>query len=305
MRVPYGIKINYNRMKKVLKIIAISISSLLAILLIAVGILSWVIFTPEKLTPIVRNLLDETLICEYELGEVELTFCSTFPQFGLQINGLTIINPLPEAPTDTVISSSEILASIDLKSLWKKNELIVNDVHLKHAKILAFTDSLGNVNYDIMKPDEEPDTTDFELPFNLLQIDKIYLTDARVIYHDVTMDMIIVLEELNGDIKLDWREQLINGKLNADARSFSFYWDETDYLKDAALDIKTPFSFDLEQTKLTFYDALLTVNDMDFDLYTMIHLPDDVDEILLDVDFKSVELQVTDVMDLLTLPYGE
>jgi len=27
-----------------------------------------------------------------------------------------------------------------------------------------------------------------------LQIDKIYLTDARMIYHDVTMDMIIALE---------------------------------------------------------------------------------------------------------------
>ncbi len=292
-------------MKKVLKIIAVSIASLLAILLITIGVLSRVIFTPEKLTPIVRNLMDETLICEYELGEVELTFFSTFPQFGLQIDGLTIINPLPEAPTDTVISSSEILASVDLKSLWKKNELIVSNVHLKHAKILAFTDSLGNVNYDIIKPDEEPDTTDFELPFDLLQIDKIYLADARVIYQDVTMDMIIILDGLNGDIKLDWRDRLINGKLNADARSASFYWDETDYLKNAALELKTPFSFDLEQTKLTFHDALLTVNDMDFDLYTMIHLPDDVDEILLDVDFKSVELQVTDVIDLLSLPYGE
>jgi hypothetical protein len=292
-------------MKKVLKIIAISLASLLAILLITVGILSWVIFTPEKLTPIVRNQMDNMLICDYELGEVELTFFSTFPQFGLQINDLTIINPLPEAPSDTVFSASKMLAFLDIKPLWKNNELIINEVEIKKAQILAFTDSLGNANYDIMKPDEEPDTTAFELPFNLLQIDKINLTDARVIYQDVPMDMIIALDGLNGNVQLDWKEQLINGKLNAQAQSFSFYWDESDYLKDAALAVKTPFSVDLADTKLILSDALLSVNEMDFDLNTLVHLPEDVDGMFLDVDFKSVELQLTDVMDLMSLPFGE
>ncbi len=292
-------------MKKVLKIIAISLASLLAILLIAVGILSWVIFTPEKLTPIVRNQLDKMLVCDYELGEVELTFFSTFPQFGLQINDLTIINPLPGAPSDTVISSPKILASLDIKPLWKNNELIINEVEIKKAQILAFTDSLGNANYDIMIPDEEPDTTAFELPFSLLQINTINLTDARVTYQDMPMDMLIALDGLNGNVQLDWKEQLINGKLNAQAQSFSFYWDESDYLKDAVLAAKTPFSFDLADTKLSLSDALLSVNHMDFDLNTLVHLPADVDGMFLDIDFKSVELQLTDVMDLMSLPFGE
>lgn len=65
-------------MKKVLKITLISLSALIAVIVIAVGILIWVVFTPEKLTPIVRNQLDEMLICEHQLGDVELTFFSTF-----------------------------------------------------------------------------------------------------------------------------------------------------------------------------------------------------------------------------------
>ncbi len=290
-------------MKKALNIFLISLLSLLAVCLIAVGILSWVIFTPEKLTPIVRNQLDKMLICEHQTGDVELTFFSTFPEFGLKINGFLLKNSLPGAPSDTLLNSDKVVATIDLNALWKNRELIVNELFIEKPFILAFIDSTGRANYDIMRPDEEPDTTAFELPFKRLALDNIQLEDARIVYHDTPMDMVLSLNKLDAGIKFSWKGNLITGKMQGDAADFSFYWDETDYIKQIPLEINTPFSFDLKGMKLQFEAGTLALNDLSFDVNALIQ--NKQEEILLDIAFNSVELPVKPVFDLLYVPFGE
>ena len=153
-------------MKKVLKIALISILYVIAVVVIAASVLIWVVFTPKKLTPIVSDQLNKMLVCEHQIDKVELTFFSTFPSFGIQIDDFLLKNQLDGSPSDTVVYAQKLTASIDFKSLWKNNELIVDDLYLKQTYILAFTDSLGNANYDVFKPDEEEeDTTAFSLPF--------------------------------------------------------------------------------------------------------------------------------------------
>lgn len=290
-------------MKKAFKILLISLLSLLTVCLIVIGILSWVIFTPEKLTPIVRNQLDKLLICEHQTGDVELTFFSTFPEFGLQINGLLLTNPLPGAPSDTLLNTDKVIASVDLKALWKNSELIVNELYIEQPFILAFIDSSGRANYNIIRPVEEPDTTAFELPFRQLVFHKIKLNDACMVYYDTPMDMVLSMNNMDAGININWKGDLITGNLQGDATDFSFYWDEVDYIKHIPLDINTPFSFDFRELRLQFNDGTLALNDLAFDINALIQ--NKPEEILLDIAFNSVELPVKPVFDLLYVPFGE
>ena len=68
-------------MKKIFKRIAITLAVLLFLLLAAIGGVVWFVFTPERLTPIVRTQAAKYITCQTEIGEVELTFFSTFPRF--------------------------------------------------------------------------------------------------------------------------------------------------------------------------------------------------------------------------------
>ena len=290
-------------MKKAFKILLISLLSLLTVCLIVIGILSWVIFTPEKLTPIVRNQLDKLLICEHQTGDVELTFFSTFPEFGLQINGLLLTNPLPGAPSDTLLNTDKVIASVDLKALWKNSELIVNELCIEQPFILAFIDSSGRANYNIIRPVEEPDTTAFELPFRQLVFDKIKLNDACMVYYDTPMDMVLSMNNMDAGININWKGDLITGNLQGDATDFSFYWDEVDYIKHIPLDINTPFSFDFRELRLQFNDGTIALNDLAFDINALIQ--NKPEEILLDIAFNSVELPVKPVFDLLYVPFGD
>ena len=140
-------------MKKFGKIFFITLLSLFAILLVTISIVLFLVFTPERFTPIVRKQADKFITCQSEIGEVELTFFSTFPDFGLKIKKFTMINPVADSQSDTLVDVDEFIGVVDAAAWWKKNELILKGLELTGGSVNIFTDSLGNTNYDIFATD--------------------------------------------------------------------------------------------------------------------------------------------------------
>ena len=87
---------------KALKIIGWTLLGLVLTVVAVACIAVYVIFTPDRLTPIARQAADKFITCEHEIGEVDLTFFSTFPRFGLRADGLLLINPKAGSQNDTV-----------------------------------------------------------------------------------------------------------------------------------------------------------------------------------------------------------
>ena len=171
-------------MKRVWKIIGITLGSLLGVVLLVIGVALWLVFTPERLTPIVRQVADEVITCEHEIGEVELTFFSTFPDFGLRAEGLTIVNPTEGAQSDTLLSAPEVVATVDVMAFLRDENLIVKELSLRDAAVNAYLSADGKTNFDVFALPEDTtateDTTAFALPFKGLQVDKLAL-EARCI----------------------------------------------------------------------------------------------------------------------------
>ncbi len=140
-------------MRKFIKIFLISFTSLLAAILLAICVVLFLVFNPERFTPIVRNQAGKFLTCRSEIGEVELTFFSTFPDFGIKIKQFALINPVTDSQSDTLVRVDELVAGIDAAAWWKKDELILTGLKLSGGSVNLFTDSLGHTNYDIFATD--------------------------------------------------------------------------------------------------------------------------------------------------------
>ena len=112
-------------MKKALKIFGITLGCIILLLAIVIGSALWVVFTPERLTPIVRNVASEYVKCEHHIGKVELTFFSTFPHFGLAIDSIIVVNPVEGAPSDTVLSVPHAVTSVDVMALLNEHTLSI------------------------------------------------------------------------------------------------------------------------------------------------------------------------------------
>ena len=58
-------------MKKILKIFGLTLGGIVGVVLLVVCALLWVVFTPERLTPIVRQVADKIITCE-PAGHIEI-----------------------------------------------------------------------------------------------------------------------------------------------------------------------------------------------------------------------------------------
>ncbi len=140
-------------MKKFIKIFFISLLSLLGILIVAVSVVIWIVFTPERITPIVRKQAAKYITCKSEIGSVELTFFSTFPNFGLKVRDFALINPVEGSMSDTLVSVNELIGVVDAKAYWKKKDIILIGLEMNGGSVNIYSDSLGHTNYNIMPPD--------------------------------------------------------------------------------------------------------------------------------------------------------
>ena len=169
-------------MKRVWKIIGITLGSLLGVVLLVISVALWLVFTPKRLTPIVRQVADKVITAEHEVGQVELTFFSTFPDFGLRAEGLTIVNPMVGAQSDTLLSAPEVVATVDVMAFLRDENLVVKELSLHEAVVNAYQTANGKTNFDVFALPEDTtadeDTTAFVLPFKGLQVDKLSI-EAR------------------------------------------------------------------------------------------------------------------------------
>ena len=201
-------------MKRALKITAITLSSIIAILAIAIIIVCNIIFSPKTLTPIVRNNVGRFITCHADLDTAELTFFSTFPNFALNLSNVRVINPIADAQSDTLAHIGHLAASVNVSQFLFHGNLVINQVHLDNTVANIFCDSLGNANYNIValtSTEEEEDTTSTSL-FDLLQVNDVTINNLSATYIDQKSGIDASINGLN--TTLSAQLQGANGNIN-------------------------------------------------------------------------------------------
>lgn len=285
-------------MKKFWKIFGITLGSLVGVILLVVGIVVGIVFTPKRLTPIVRSVADQYVSCPYELGEVDLTFFSTFPEFGLRVKGLYLINPMEGAQSDTLLAAPVVIAKIDPIRFLKENTLDVHELSLQEATAHIFFDENGETNLDILilpeNQDEEEDTTAFTLPFDDLQVGGISIAANRLSYVDrknqieaVINDVLLTAAADNwDDIDLHLKTPSVNASIK-----------EETYAKDLPVELvaeHTAFNFD--SMHIVLHEAQLTADEFSLIVDGDATLSDDI---LLDATVKAADWDAVRLIGLL------
>ena len=180
-------------MKKALKIFAVALSSIIGLVLLVIGLAIWVVFTPERLTPIVREVASEYVQCEHTIGKVELTFFSTFPRFGLNIDSVMLINPIEGAPNDTVVAIPQMKVSLDVMDLLEKQTVTINELRLPDVVANIYVDGEGRANYDVVALPadtvEDSDTTSTTLPLQKIVVEQLLVSARHLHYTDNTQGL--------------------------------------------------------------------------------------------------------------------
>lgn len=256
-------------MKKMFKRIAITLAVLLFLLLAAIGGVVWFVFTPERLTPIVRTQAAKYITCQTEIGEVELTFFSTFPRFGLKVNRFVLVNPTPNAPSDTLVSIGELVGVVDVAAWWNRNEIVLTELHMNNGHVNAFIDSLGHTNFDIMKADTTTvpvDTAQAAMPFSFINISDVEFNNVSLSFADQSQKLHAGVQNLTAQFSGSFASDTVNTEMKMSDGKVSFGFAGESYMKDVAIKFDVPAQIILSRMFVKFDGAEASVNDLAFEL---------------------------------------
>ena len=242
-------------MKKTFKIVAWTITSLVVVVSLVAAIAIWLVFTPAKLTPIVRQQLPKFVTCETTLDQVDLTFFSTFPHFGLHVTNVCLKNPVAGAPSDTLAYIGDLTATIDLMAFLKHNDVILNQFYLENGIANVYTNAQGKTNYDIMVPSEVEDTTTSTFSFGKMALESVSVKNLRLVYTDEQAHMYGSIDTMNADMNAAFLGENGDAQLKGDLAGVRFE------MKDSASSMST----NLATVELAF-DGTKTGSDIAGDL---------------------------------------
>lgn len=252
-------------MKRALKIIGITLGSIVGVVLIAVGILCYVVFTPKRLTPIVNQVADSLLTCPHELEEVNLTFFRTFPDFGLSVKGLYIINPVEGAQSDTLLAAPEVVVSVQpFKAI--KGDIYVNQCYIKNAEANIYIAEDGTTNFDIFNASdsiEEPIDT-LSDGWKLRSIgweDDIKLHARKVTFVDKKDDINAALQNLDLRIASLEKDQMAGACLYMQAADIDVNFKGEQYADSLSLQLRLPALLADGTERVIIDGTQLTVNE--------------------------------------------
>ena len=283
-------------MKKALKIIGWTLFGIVMTVIAVICIAVWLVFTPARLTPIARQAAAQFITCEHEIGEVDLTFFSTFPRFGLRANGLLLINPKAGAQNDTVVAAPRFIATVDVMEFVNNKNLHVHEAILDDALVNFYIAPDGTTNLTdvfVTSPDTtEEDTTAFSLPFDALQVDGMRIQARSITFVDAkdTIEASLGATELSAKAE-SWDDMLIA----LDAREVCASIKNEKYADNLHLEMIAPLAMNLDSMHFAFDGARLAVNDFSVRLEGDVTLGDAID---LDVALSTGKWQIKPLLAL-------
>lgn len=287
-------------MKKTFKILGISIAAFLGVVLIVAAVLVWLVFTPSRLTPIVRSVADKMILCEHHIGQVELTFFSSFPQFTLAVDSVLLVNDVEGDACDTLLRADCLRAEVNLRKLWQEKAIALDALLLDGAQICLFTDSIGQTNYDVFVTDtvaDEPDTTSFSFPFEWMDLQKVSLNQARIHYVDEQRNVKAYLDDASVNLSVKWQGERVNGLVGLNVPHLTASMEGITYAHDIAVVSQLPFDLQLDELKLHLNKASLAINQFGVNVDGSVALPANGD---VHTDF-SVAFEQWDIPEVLRL----
>ena len=260
------------QVKKTLKISGITLGTVLLVLLVAIAFVINFIVTPKKLTPVVLDAANQTLNAHLDMESVELTFFSTFPQFGLKVkNGSLVSKALNDSSwckTDSLLSFKECVLTVNPIAYLTENRIVVHNLSLEEVAVYAYRNKTGKANWEVTPPSVDTipaDTasTDFNSEIDIRNID---LKHANLVFDDRNTDIYSRIDDANLKLRLSLTKGISTLGLKFDNKNILFWQQGELLVNKIATSLRTDIMVDRQTAVWKLKDTELDVNGIRLDV---------------------------------------
>ena len=260
------------QVKKTLKISGITLGTVFLVLLVAIAFVINFIVTPKKLTPVVLDAANQTLNAHLDMESVELTFFSTFPQFGLKVkNGSLVSKALNDSSwckTDSLLSFKECVLTVNPIAYLTENRIVVHNLSLEEVAVYAYRNKAGKANWEVTRASADTIPADTASnDFNSeIDIRNIELKHANLVFDDRNTDIYSRIDDANLKLRLSLTKGISTLGLKFDNKNILFWQQGELLVNKIATSLRTDIMVDRQTAVWKLKDTELDVNGIRLDV---------------------------------------
>lgn len=284
-------------MKRFLKITATVVAVVLVVAIVTPLLLR------GKIGDIVKREANAMLAARLDFEKLDISLLRNFPNASLNLKGLTLVGT-DRFEGDTIVAARRITVVVNLMSLVGDEGFEVRKIVLASPAVHAHKLADGAVNWDVMKPSGEADTTAAEesAPSSFrLSVRDFRLTDAVIRYEDDSTGMELRTAPLSLRLSGDMSAESTQLDLDLLAGGVDFTQGGVPLLHDAELALDAEIDADLAEGRFTFSRNTLRLNAIEMRLDGWVQQVGDA--LAMDVSAGCSEVRFKDLLSLIPAFY--
>lgn len=215
-------------MKKFSKIL---LSTLLVLLLLVIAAVTGVLLyvnDGNRLANLVNGYAKDYLTCETQIGSIDYSLFSSWPDFTIEVKDVVLLNPMEETQNDTLFRAKSFKTGIDLRAFLFDDRIVVNGLSFDEGKVNLFIDAEGRANFDVVVPSDEHSEESSNL--DIIKLQDIEVHDFSATFLDRQHNLEGRVMGVNIDLWTDAKLMTYSGnaKLSVEADEI-YYSDEVNY----------------------------------------------------------------------------
>ena len=263
------------RIRKLIRVSAITVGALLFTAFVVVAFVINYVFTSDKLTPVVLNVANRLLDADLKIERVELTFFSTFPQFGLKVDeGFLVSKVLNDSlpqKTDSLLAFKECVLTVNPLDYFLKNKISVHNLSLKNVAVYAYRNKTGKANWEIVKTSSdtlavEKDTIPQNKFDSEIDIRQVELEHANLIFDDRNTEVYSRIDDVDLRLKLALTKGISSLGVEFENKNILFWQQGELLINKVAASLQTDIEIDRSTALWTLKNTGLTINGIRLDV---------------------------------------
>jgi len=267
------------------------------ILVVLIALLVLPMLFKGKVAALLSEKANQSLNAQVEIGDVDLSLLSTFPNLTAKIDGLRIINH-PPFEGDTLAAIDKISLAVSLTRLIFGGQVRIQSLKIESPSIFLVALKDGTANWDIVPQNPTAAATESQNQKMLdLVLKKYEISGGRIKYYDENSGLLAEIRDLNHGGSGDFSKKVFTLTTTTTASITSLKSGGVTLLKDAGLDWRSDIGVDLNQARYDIKECRIKINEMALSLTGW--LKSDGRDLNMEIDLDAPGIGFRDLMSML------
>ena len=284
-------------MKKGLKITAITVGSILVLMLLLPFAFQ------GKMEKIIKTEGNKMLNAQFDFEKLGISLFRNVPKASVTLNNFWL-KGTGEFEKDTLVQAGEVTVALNLFSLFGNSGYDISKITLEDTKLHAIVLPNGKVNWDVMKPDSAATEAAAaeEAPFKM-KLQELTASNLTIIYDDRQAGMLAQIDSLEATCSGDLGSDRTLLKVEAKTPGLSFKMGNIPFLSRAVVTTRMDLDADLLNSRYTFKESEFSLNAIKAGIDGWVAMKDPAME--MDLKLKTSEVGFKEILSLIPAIYAK